>query len=98
MLEGHEDKLDVVLFENEEKGEQYKLCITEFRGKNYLSIRKWFLDFEGEYKPTKNGFTMEYTLVGTANLFSALAKLLSEAESLETILSETQNERTTRDV
>lgn len=94
MLDGHTDKLEVELLKNEEKGILYKLSVTEFRGKSYLSIREWYLDFEGEYAPTKNGFTIPYTLDTTLAVFDALASLLSEAEVLETLL-EKRNERTT---
>jgi len=94
MLDGHVDKLEVELFKNDEKGILYKLSVTEFRGKSYLSVREWYLDFEGVYAPTKNGFTVPYTLDTTLALFEALVDLLSKAEVLETLL-EKRNERTT---
>lgn len=84
-LDGHEDVLEVNLLEDELKGVLYKLTITEFRNKNYLSIRQWYLDFEGEYAPTRNGFTVPYTLDTTVALFDSLSELLSDAEVLETV-------------
>ena len=93
-LDGHSDKLEVELFKNEEKGILYKLSVTEFRGKSYLSVREWYLDFEGEYAATKNGFTVPYTIDTTLALFNALAELLSQAEVLEILLEKRDNERT----
>ena len=93
MLEGHVDKLEVELFKNDEKGILYKLSVTEFRGKSYLSVREWYLDFEGVYAPTKNGFTVPYTLDTTLALLDGQYEFI-EAEVLETLL-EKRNERTT---
>jgi hypothetical protein len=90
VLEGHEDVLEVELIKDEVKGILYKLSITEFRGKNYLSIRQWYLDFEGEYAPTKNGFTVPYTLDTVFALFDSLSELLSKAEVLHSITNHTK--------
>lgn len=84
-LDEHEDVLVIDMIENTDKGILYKLCVTEFRGKNYLSIREWFLDFEGDYAPTRNGFTIPYTLDNTQAVYTALVKLLSKAEVLNTL-------------
>jgi hypothetical protein len=80
---GHEDLLDVVLLERD--GVQYRLSISEFRESYYLSIREWYLDFEEEWKPSRNGFSMPYNLNSTARLFHSLESLLSQAEVLEEI-------------
>jgi hypothetical protein len=45
------DEIEIPFFVNEDKGEQYRLSITTFRDKYYLSIRKWFLGFEEEWVP-----------------------------------------------
>lgn len=82
MIEG-QDLIHVELFELPEKGIKYFFSISEFREKHYLSIRQWYLDYEGDYKPTKNGFNMEYTLESVSALFAALTELLSKAEVLE---------------
>lgn len=84
MIEGL-DVISVDLYENEEKGILYRFMISEFREKYYIGIREWYLDYEGEYKATKNGFTMPYTLESVSALFSALVSLLSKAEVLEKV-------------
>ena len=91
-LEEHEDLIEVPFLIDENKGILYKLCVTEFRDKNYLSIRQWYLNFEGEWAPTKNGFTTLYTLDTVSALFNGLAELLSKAEVLETVLQHTRSD------
>lgn len=34
------------------------LKLSDFRGKKYLDIRKWYEDDEGEWKPTRKGLTL----------------------------------------
>lgn len=79
------DLLSVVLFDDIEKGKQYRLSISEFRRVNYLSIREWYLSFDGSFAPTTNGVTVPYTLHTASRMFNALKVLLSDAETLETV-------------
>lgn len=79
------DEIEIPFFVNEDKGEQYRLSITTFRDKYYLSIRKWFLGFEEEWVPTKEGVSIPYNLDTVSCLFSALCSLMAEAEVLEDI-------------
>tara|TARA_Y100001938_G_scaffold134347_1_gene194695 strand:- start:117 stop:413 length:297 start_codon:yes stop_codon:yes gene_type:complete len=82
-LSGHSDLMDVVLLEKD--GVQYRLSVSEFRESKYLSVREWYMDFEEEWKPSKNGFTMPYNLNSTAALYAGLHSLLSKAEVLHLI-------------
>ncbi len=71
-----------VLFEDStDKFFQWRLSVTEFRGVQYLSVRKYFLSFEGEWCPSKEGATMPLTVATTARMFFALADILSEVET-----------------
>jgi len=83
-LVGHTDVESVIILEKD--GTQYRLCVTEFRGSNYLSIREWYMSFEEEWMPSTNGTTLPYTLHTTGALFSALAGLLSKAEVLNQVM------------
>lgn len=80
-LVGHSDILDVVLLEKD--GVQFRLSVTEFRESNYLSIREWYMSFEEEWMPTRNGMTLPYDVDSVYKLFNALTGLLSKAEVLE---------------
>ena len=92
---GHTDLVDEILIVNQDKGIQYRFTISEFRGKNYIGIREWYQDFEGDFAPSNNGVTLPYDLQTTSRLFSALANVLSKAEVLEEVqnaLSSNQQE------
>jgi hypothetical protein len=83
-LDEHTDLVEEILLERD--GVQYRMCVTEFRGSNYLSIREWYLDFEEIWMPSKNGFTMPYNIASVAVMFSTLTAMLSKAENLEIVL------------
>lgn len=89
-LADHTDLLEVVLLENPAKGIQYRFAITEFREVLYLSIREWYEGFEGDFLPTRNGFTIPYTLDTSAKLYNALTNILSDAEVLNDVIIEAQ--------
>jgi hypothetical protein len=42
-----------VIHYDSEKGHQVRLTISTFRGVEYLGLRKYYLDFEEEWKPSK---------------------------------------------
>lgn len=70
---------------NEADFEQLRLTISRFKGVEYLSLREYFLDFEGDWCPTKKGLTTPLDLDTVTNLFVGLAEVLSLAETRSTI-------------
>ena len=68
--------------------EQVRLVISTFRDVEYLSIRKYYLDFEEEWKPSKDGITMPIDFTNTRNLLSGMLEIVSLAESKDMIESE----------
>lgn len=79
--------LERVLYTNEEKAFQYRLTVSEFKEQTYINIRKYFMDFEGEYIPSKEGATFPLTLESLTQLMDGLFEILSEAEANEAITS-----------
>ena len=65
---------------NEEKGEKIYLMVNTFKGKEYLHIRKYYQDFDEEWKPTREGIAMPIDLDNTRELFDALVEILSISE------------------
>ena len=61
--------------------EQIRLVVNVFRGTEYISLRKYYLDFDEEWKPTRNGITMKVDFENTRRLFEGLVDILSLAES-----------------
>ena len=55
-------------------GEVIRIEISEFKGQQYLNIRTWYTDKEGELKPTQKGITVR------PELFAQLKEGLEAAE------------------
>lgn len=88
--EGHEDLTDEVVFENRDKDLQIRFTVSEFRGNLYMGLRKWVLDIDDSWMPTKQGFTWPYNLTTTSNLFSAFTSVMSRREVLHDIVENTK--------
>ena len=69
-----------IISETKEGTEQIRLTINEFRGVEYLHLRKYYLDFEGEFKPSKDGVAMSLDFENSKALFEGLVEILSLAE------------------
>lgn len=75
-----EDLFSRTIYYNPEKEIQVRVTINEFRNVQYFHIRRYFLDFEGEWVPTKDGISMPLEISSTLALFLAVSELISEAE------------------
>ena len=76
-----------LIYENMEKGYQYRLTVSEFREVEYLHIRKYFLSYEGEWMATKEGAAIPATIHNTYALLDGLLELCSKAEGAESIVT-----------
>ena len=65
-----------------------RLVINTFRDIEYLSIRKYYLDFDEEWKPSKDGITMPIDFNNTRNLLAGMLEIVSLAESKDIIEQE----------
>ena len=74
-----------VIHYDEEKQEQVRLTVNTFRGVEYLHLRKYYMDFEEEWKPTTRGIAMPLDFNNSRELFRALTEIISLAESREII-------------
>ena len=70
-----------IVSENENGTEQVRLTINEFRGVEYIHLRKYYLDFEGDFKPSKDGVAMSLDFENSKALFEGLVEMLSLAEA-----------------
>ena len=77
----NDDVYEKIILEQEDKEIQYRLVVSTFRDVEYVHIRKYYLDFEGEYKPMKEGVCIPFELNSLSNLFEGLVELLSLSES-----------------
>lgn len=66
---------------------QVRLTVNVFRGVEYLSVRKYYMDFSEQWMPTKDGVSMPLDLSNAKELFIGLVEILSLAESKDVIIS-----------
>ena len=74
-----------VIHYDEEKHIQVRLAIKEFRGIEYLHLRKYYQDFDEEWKPSTEGISMPLDFSNSRELFAGLIEIISLAESKEII-------------
>ena len=70
-----------VVHVDEEKNIQVRLSVNTFRDIEYLHLRKYYLDFDEEWKPSKEGVAMELDFDNSRALFAGLVEILSLAEA-----------------
>jgi hypothetical protein len=80
-LQESTDVYERLLHYDEVKEMQFRLTINVFRGVEYLSIRKYYLTFDEEWMPTREGVSMPLDFNNSRELFSGLVEILSLAES-----------------
>ena len=74
-----------LIYENEIKGYQLKLVVNEFKGVQYIHIRKYFLSYEGDFIASKEGISMEASISNITALLNGLIEICSKEESKEAI-------------
>lgn len=74
-----------VVHYDEQKEVQIRLTVNSFRGVEYLHLRKYYLDFDEEWKPSPEGIAMPLDFNNSREMFSGLVEILSLAESKEII-------------
>lgn len=79
-----------IIFENLEKGFQYRLTVSDFRDQEYLHLRKYFLSYEGDWVATKEGAAIPASIQNTYALLDGLLELCSKAEGSDAIFENLQ--------
>lgn len=75
-----------LIYQNDDKFYQLKLTVSEFKEKYYVNIRKYFLSYEGEFIPSKEGISMEASMDNILSLLDGLMELVSKEEARDTVL------------
>lgn len=75
-----------VVYFDETKDIQVRLGINEFRNVEYLFLRKYYRDFDGEFKPSNEGVNMPLGIENSREMFAGLVEILSLAESKQIII------------
>ena len=71
---------------SEEGDYQVRLTVNTFRCKENLHLRKYYLSFDEEWLPTKDGIALPLDLDNSYQLFTGLVEILSLAESRDRVL------------
>ena len=66
---------------DEVKEIQIRLVINSFYDREYLHLRKYYLDFTEEWKPSNEGIAMLLDINNSRELFTGLVEILSQAEA-----------------
>lgn len=75
-----------LVYWDEDKDIQVRVGINIFRDVEYLFFRKYYRDFEGEWRPSKEGVNMPLGIENSRELFAGLVEILSLAESKQIIV------------
>ncbi|MFN8658400.1 MAG: transcriptional coactivator p15/PC4 family protein [Candidatus Obscuribacterales bacterium] len=67
---------DRIRVHEKSRGETINVYLGEYAGRKYLHIREWYLDKDGEEKPTKKGVAIPIEKV--AELRTAIEELLPD--------------------
>lgn len=89
-----DSQFEKIIYENLEKGFQYRLTVSEFRDIEYLHLRKYFLSYEGDFVPTKEGASMPASIQNVYALLDGVIELCSRAESVDAIVEHFGNKIT----
>jgi Transcriptional Coactivator p15 (PC4) len=84
-MAGEVELYEKIISENEDKGFQYRLVVNEFKGAQYLHLRKYFLSYEGEWIPSKEGATIPATLQSIFLLLEGLIEICAKEENIEVV-------------
>jgi hypothetical protein len=74
-----------VIEENMEKGFQVCLVINEFKDTVYFQLRKYFLSYEGDWVPSREGVSIPASTENIYAILDGLFEICSKAEGQDII-------------
>lgn len=74
-----------VIEENMEKGFQVRLVINEFKDTVYFQLRKYFLSYEGDWVPSREGVSIPASTDNIYAILDGLFEICSKAEGEDII-------------
>jgi hypothetical protein len=74
-----------IIDENMDKGFQVRLVVNDFREVTYFQLRKYFLSYEGEWVPSREGVSIPASLENIYGLMDGLLDICAKAEGEEVI-------------
>lgn len=80
-----------LVYENMDKGFQYRLVCSEFRDTEYIHLRKYFLSYEGEWVPSKEGAAIPASIQNVYSLLDGILDICSKSEDIDAIKTHLSN-------
>jgi len=74
-----------LIYENTDKFYRLYLTVSEFRDKYYLHIRKYFLSYDSEWVPSREGISLELGIDNISQLLLGLIEISAQAEALDAV-------------
>ena len=74
-----------LIYENTDKFYRLYLTVSEFRDKYYLHIRKYFLSYDSEWVPSREGISLELGIDNISQLLLGLIEISTQAEALDAV-------------
>lgn len=74
-----------IISENLDKNSQLRLVLSEFRDVEYVHLRKYYQDYEGNWMPTKEGASFPATIQSIYSLLDGLVEICATQESVDSI-------------
>ena len=65
-----------LVYDNQDKFYQLRLVVNEFRGKQYVHVRKYFQTYEGDYQASREGISMEASMGNILSLLDGLLEIV----------------------
>lgn len=74
-----------VIEENMDKGFQVRLAVNDFRDVTYIQLRKFFLSYEGDWVPSREGISIPASTENIYAILDGLFDICSKAEGQDII-------------
>jgi len=71
--------------ENMDKGFQVRLVVNDFRETTYIQLRKYFLSYEGDWVPSREGVSIPASTENIYAILDGLFDICARAEGEEVI-------------
>ena len=78
-------RYEKLIDENLEKGFQIKLVVNDFKEVTSIQLRKYFLSYEGEWIPSREGVSVPASLENIYGLLDGLFEICAKAEGEDII-------------
>ena len=80
-MEQEQEYYEKLIYQDDNKSFQLRLVVNTFKERTYVHLRKYFLSYEGEYVPSKDGISMEASLYNIMSLLDGLMEIVSHEEA-----------------